>query len=1148
MAYTKAPFRVFVHFILVVVLLVAFSSTIKSQTPSDFIKAGQEISQEIKSLDTHSYKITLKTGQYLKLFLEAEKLALEVNLLAPSGENVLRVETDNKEINREELEIVAKSTGTYLLEVISLDNMVAPSPYRVEVKDIRKALLKDKNRCIAKDLTGQANVLQKVGTPIGFEKSVERYLSALPFWRKAGEQAAIADIHRKIAESYYLISKYSESIDYFTKELEFRRSNKERSREARAIKNLGLVYYAMGDDEQALKHYNEALALGKELNNRELIAQTLNLLGTLYRSNGEGRKSIEYNRESLNLWEELNEIEETVKITQDVAASYYSLAEIKDALAFYEKALVAAEKENNKISQAKLLSSMAIIYDEIGDISHALNYYNQALNKWRSLKSPNKESIASELEILENIGKIYYKQKDTRQALNFLEEASELAKESKDNFSQAQILNSIGNVYRASGESRKAIEFYSDALMLHKQNNDLVSTSITATEVAKTHLELGDGDKAVGFFTEAYKLNQRQGNRAIEAGIFYHLGLALEFNYEEEKAIASYKQGIIVAKELQDKIQEAQFNYRLSLLEKRRGHLKESQLSIEKAIELIENLPSKLVKRQLANNYLSKATDYFELYIDLLMQQHKLNPSNANDLAALRVSERERTYILLDLMTTSEINLSANSNKDLVLQENNLKQLISDKTSKLVRFNIAEAPVHEIGEIERELKALSNQLKDLQTEIKQKNPHYANFSQPTPLNLKEIQENILDPETVFLEYSLGNEQSYLWVVSQTEIKSFYLPKRSEIESLAKYLRELVTARNLLAKGEKNIGGRPITLELAENEYPKVALDLSKMLLSPIAEKLGKKRLVIIADGALQYIPFNALPDPSKTDSYQALLVDHEIVSLPSITTINTIREETKDSKLQAKTVMFVADPIVSLVDNRVRVKPISKDSALLNTSTDLKEANLLIEKSAKEVGLPLTTQGLPRLSVVEDEVKEISQILSKEENKQLFSFNASLSSLSKESSPYKAIHFATYGLVNSLHPELSGVVLSIADEQGNLQDGFLQTHKIFKLNLPTELVTLSNCDTTLSKNAQEEGLTGLTRSFIYAGAKRVMANLWNTNDPASIELMKKFYQKTLKENQAPAFALRAAQLEMLQDEKYKNPFYWAGFQLQGEWK
>ena len=177
--------------------------------------------------------------------------------------------------------------------------------------------------------------------------------------------------------------------------------------------------------------------------------------------------------------------------------------------------------------------------------------------------------------------------------------------------------------------------------------------------------------------------------------------------------------------------------------------------------------------------------------------------------------------------------------------------------------------------------------------LQKQNPHYTEFAQPKVFSLTELQQQ-LDTDTLLLEYELGSDHSYLWLISKTEVKSFFLPKRSEIESKVKYLRDLLVARNLLARGQ-NIGGRPISLDLAENEYPKIAIEVSKLLLSPIADQLAEKRLVIVTDGAIEYIPFNALPDPNKTDIYEPLILKHEIVSLPSASTINTLRKEAKET-------------------------------------------------------------------------------------------------------------------------------------------------------------------------------------------------------------------------------------------------------------
>ncbi len=1147
MAYVSYAIRVFTYSIVIILLLsTPFSTNGQTQTNLDskvesenleFGKVGQHINREIKGQESHSYQIALKAGQYLKIAAQTDKLAVDINITAPSGETVFHLVTEDRQTQRETLEIVAKITGNYQIELTSLDEITSPALYHLEIKEMRQALLKDKNRCIARELTEQANLLQKIGTKEGFLTSVDRYLSALKYWQKAGEEAAIADVFRRLGESYYLAGNYQQSLEYFTKELNYRKTANENSRQARSLKNLGLVSYSIGDEEQALNYYNQALALGKETNNKEVVAQTLTFLANFYKNQGAMKKSIDYDKQALDVWQELNEPEEVAKITGELAGDYYFLAETKLALSYYEKTLLIAHDQGNKLLEASTLTSIGNIYDDLDNSNNAISYYEQALDIWTKLRK--EEKVA---EILNNLGEIYHRSGEVTKALNSLETALELTEIKQDRLRQAQILNNLATVYRDSGEARKAIDIYSDVFTLLKQNNDITGSVATAIDVGQAHLDLGDGDKAAGFFTEAYKLNQRKGNRELEAKIFYHLGRALEFNYDEEKAIASYKQGIIVAKELQDEIKEAQLLYRLALLKYRRNELKDSQENIEKAIQLIENLQSNSKDQELHYSYSTSVEDYYKLYVNVLMHQHKLDPKAGKNIEALKVSEQARDYNLTNLLRGKEVFSPTNK---FIAQERELKQLIGDKTARLVKLNIVESSIIEVKEAEKEIESLSKELKECQAQIEQTNPTYAEFSHPRAFDIKTIQQQILDENTVILNYSIGTDNSYLWFISQSEVKSFTLPKRSEIESLTNYWRELMIARSLLAKG-KSVGSRPMTLELADNEYPKIASQLSKILLSPVADLLGKKRLVLVLDGSLQYIPFNALPEPNK-GSDEPLLVNHEIISLPSIATISSIRRENKASKQASKEVLLIGDPIFS--SNDTRVKSTKHNNKNTSESKDLANSNLLMKKSAQQVGVVGLNSEIARLSISSDETKELSTFLGEGKVKQVLGADANIKFLLEgKASQYQVIHFSTYSLVNSSNPELSGIMLSLTDEQGNIQDGFLQAYKVFNLNLPVDLITLSACEANVGKNAQAEGLLGMTRGFIYAGASRVMVSLWNVNDTANTELMKKFYQKTLKEGQTPIAALRAAQLEMRQDEKYKNPFYWANFQLQGEWK
>jgi CHAT domain-containing protein len=151
-------------------------------------------------------------------------------------------------------------------------------------------------------------------------------------------------------------------------------------------------------------------------------------------------------------------------------------------------------------------------------------------------------------------------------------------------------------------------------------------------------------------------------------------------------------------------------------------------------------------------------------------------------------------------------------------------------------------------------------------------------------------------------------------------------------------------------------------------------------------------------------------------------------------------------------------------------------------------------------------------------------------------------------SQYRIVHFATHGLLNSEHPEFSGLVFSLVNERGKAQDGFLQLQDIYNLNLSADLVVLSSCETALGKEISGEGLVGLTRGFMYAGATRVVASLWNVSDAATARLMADFYRAMEHDGLRPAAALRSAQIQMWKQKRWSSPYFWAAFQIQGEWR
>jgi CHAT domain-containing protein len=250
-------------------------------------------------------------------------------------------------------------------------------------------------------------------------------------------------------------------------------------------------------------------------------------------------------------------------------------------------------------------------------------------------------------------------------------------------------------------------------------------------------------------------------------------------------------------------------------------------------------------------------------------------------------------------------------------------------------------------------------------------------------------------------------------------------------------------------------------------------------------------------------------------------------------------------------------------DSRVRLNSLrgdgagpGKDQRALETRIGFAESPArfadTLARSAADAGVHPGQRGqlfLPRLPFTRVEAKAVLGMVPPGSSRGALGFDASRSlAISGELGQYRIVHFATHALVDNIHPELSGLVLSLVDHTGQPVDGFLDLEDIYNLDLSADLVVLSACDTALGKELRGEGMIGLTRGFMYAGAPRVMATLWKVNDFATAKLMSYFYRGMERDGLKPGQALRQAQLAMLKRHSSSAPYDWAGFVLQGDWE
>jgi CHAT domain-containing protein len=553
-----------------------------------------------------------------------------------------------------------------------------------------------------------------------------------------------------------------------------------------------------------------------------------------------------------------------------------------------------------------------------------------------------------------------------------------------------------------------------------------------------------------------------------------------------------------------------------------RADFAEAGEQAHQALAGYESIRQGVLSPALRASVVASVRDVQEVEIEALARLHAQHPEAGYGAAALLASERGRARSLLEMLGESGAEIRRGVDGALLDRERQLERLISAKAAWQVRRLSATPNDAEAAAAGQDLDALTLELEQVQARIRATSPQYAALAQPAPIDLTEIQDRVLDDDTVLLEYALGARKSFLWAVTRTSMDLYELPGRSIIEASAKRVYDLLTARNGKPANESP-GARSARVRDSDDVYLDAAREASRILLRPAARRIANKRLLIVAESVLKYLPFGALPDP-ETD--EPLIATHEIVTAPSASVVATLRQQTADRRPAENALVVLADPVFNAEDPRV--------GSLRATAL----------RSSSDSGI----QDFVRLRFSRVEAEAIARFAPGPTRKAL-DFDASRESVLRgDLASYRIVHFATHSLLNDEHPELSGVVLSLVDRNGQPKDGFLRLYDIYNLRLGADLVVLSACRTALGHEIKGEGLIGLTRGFLYAGAPRVIATLWEIDDRTTAEAMKLFYEGMLARGERPAQALRSAQIALWRTKGWSAPYYWAAFTLEGEWR
>lgn len=1120
----------------IAVFFVAFYSLAIAKAQDEQIpftlELGKPVIQVLDANQTHVYQIAIASGQFLRVIVDQKDFSLAVTLFDSDGTKILERDNPNIKLGPEILSFVTEKAGRYRLEIRSSESG-ARGRYDVVIESLRVANQTDKTRVTAEKSFLEGENLSAQATKEGFLGAIQKYEEALALLQGVGERYSEAVVLYSIGKAFDKTGEKRKALDYYRKALSLFQTAGSWDE---IFKDLNGLYLLMGGKQKAFDYLVEALPLVRAMRNERLEAILLVGVAKVCDDMQAEAKAVDYYAQALSLF----------RITGKRGAEAFTLTEIGDsdlsyddkkkALNYLQQALMLAQGASDPALEVSLITGMGYLNLLLGETQKALEQFQQTLPLWRALKDKNGEAHAFRF-----IGDIYLLLGETALAQDYFEKSLALFRAVEDRRAEAYALNNLGSIRNHLGETAKALDYYQQSLKLFRAAGDKHGEASALGLIGNAHLQMGQLQNALEQFKQALTLWRALGFREGEAAELLDLGFIYYSLGDQQQALDHFNQALSLFRLLGIPHGEANALYGLARVTRARGNLEAARANIEAALNIAESLRVKIASSEFRASYFASYQHFYELYINLLMQLHEAQPAQGFDALALKTNERARARSLLETIAESRADIRQGVDPALLERERGLQNQLNAKERG--RSRVRGTQQTEV--IEKEIRALTIEYQELQAQIKIKSPRYAALTQPQTLSLKEIQQ-LMDQDTLLIEYSLGKELSYLWLVSQSSIKSFRLPKRAEIETAARRFYEALKD------------------EAAADKVDKAAIDLSRIALEPIASELGDKRLLIVADGALQYIPFAALSVASSkdnnsgqrtTDNRQPLIINHEIVYLPSASLLTVLRSETAERKTPPKTLAVLADPVFTVDDPRVKRDKVETETKKTAQRAAKSSTISLLKRAIRDVGASDAGDAsyidvkLPRLPGARREAQTILALVPETERMQALDFNASrATATSQELGQYRIVHFATHGILDSEHPELSGIILSLVDEQGKPQDGFLRLHEIFNLKLPAELIVLSACQTGLGKEIKGEGLIGLTRGFMYAGAMRVTTSLWEVDDKATSELMKRFYQEMLGEKKLkPAAALREAQIAMWKTKRWNAPYYWSAFVIQGEW-
>lgn len=785
---------------------------------------------------------------------------------------------------------------------------------------------------------------------------------------------------------------------------------------AELFRQLAAGFDYRDDFVNADKYYNEVLSAWRQLGNRTMaVSHSLLQLADIDLQRGDLDSAEQHLNDASALARKLAPASyQAALVFADFGVLFEERGELERAEQQYLKGLTLEQRYfPGSLHLAHTLAALGTLAHQRGDFTAAEAYYRRAL----SIAVKIEYESLDVAQILSDLSECVLAQRDFVRAKKYEQHALSIRQKNlPTGLVTAFSLARLGKIARITGVFDTAENYYQQALKL--------ATTVVAPERERARLIMGEAEVS------------RDRHDFVKAEQLYRQAMG------------------IVAKAAPQSLDFSDMLASLAGTLHHQGKLGDAAELYKQALDLFEAKAANLtLAAEQRTRYRRGESGYYHEYAEVLLEQGHID-------SAFEMLEGFRAHALVEMLAQAHLEASDAASSELLARERKLQQHLQAKTEYRIRLVNSASARTQVAGLDAKIEDLLLEYQQIETQLRTSDPHYASLMRPQPLSLAEIQQ-LLDDNTVLLEYSLGEEKSYVWAVEKNSLAAFELPKRREIDRATHLVYKVLTSRNASEGSESN------PRQAQETDHLRPIQKLSRMVLGPVATLLKGKRLLVVTDGALRYIPFAALPDPNRRLAGTPLIVNHEIVNLPSASVLAELRRQHVGRKAPTGIVAVLADPVFDPKDERLTA---ASDKLFAPLLPPAKMNDVM--RSAVDLGL--TKNGrlyLNRLLYTRNEADAVISVTPSGKGLEALDFLASRQTvLSGTLANYRIVHFATHGMLNNKHPELSGLVLSLVDRQGKAQDGFLKLQDIYNLKLPVDLVVLSGCQTDLGEEIEGEGL------------------------------------------------------------------------------